>query len=287
MNSSPNLQPFARLYEQHGRKLPPVVALLLVIVIASLSARLIWALVPTPEQARWQAPTLPAPQVAAHQKTDIQAIISQNLFGAYQATPGAQNAAEAPETRLSLTLIGILSATQEHESRALIGSSNGDEKPYAVGDDVISGVSLQAIFPDRVILSRGGALETLRLNKDAPITATAAAPTSSVSSGTAQMLSQVRDQILTDPSKASQYIRVQPANVDGQLRGFRVYPGRERGAFNQLGLRPGDLVTQVNGIQLDDSQKALQMLTELSKANSISLTVERGGQSQNFNVTLN
>src|SRR3546814_16085390 len=70
-------------------------------------------------------------------------------------------------------------------------------------------------------------------------------------------------------------LRVQPANVNGQMKGFRVYPGRERGAFNQLGLRPGDLVTQVNGIQLDDSQKALQMLTELSKANSISLTVER------------
>jgi general secretion pathway protein C len=93
--------------------------------------------------------------------------------------------------------------------------------------------------------------------------------------------------VLSDPSKVSQYIRVQPANVNGQLKGFRVYPGRERGAFNQLGLRPGDLVTQVNGIQLDDSQKALQMLTELSKANSVSLTIERGGQTQNFNVTLN
>src|SRR3546814_5811557 len=111
--------------------------------------------------------------------------------------------------------------------------------------------------------------------------------TPSVPTGAAQMLSNIREEFLNDPSKASQYIRVQPANVDGQMNGFRVYPGRERGAFNQLGLRPGDLVTQVNGIQLDDSQKALQMLTELSKANSISLTVERGGQPQNFNVALN
>lgn len=287
MTSSLNLQPFARLYEQHGRKLPPVAVLLLVIVIASLSARLVWLLVPVPASARWQAPAQPAHQASAHRQTDVQAIISQNLFGDYQATPNAQNAADAPDTRLSLTLIGILSATQEHESRALIGSSNGDEKPYAIGDDVIRGVSLQAIFPDRVILSRAGTLETLRLNKDAPSTATASAPPSSVSNGTAQLLSNIRDEVLTDPSKASQYIRIQPANVNGQLKGFRVYPGRERGAFNQLGLRPGDLVTQVNGIQLDDSQKALQMLTELSKANSISLTVERGGQPQNFNVTLN
>ncbi|NGY06801.1 type II secretion system protein GspC [Solimonas terrae] len=287
MTSSLSLQPFARLYEQHGRKLPPVAVLLLVIVIAWLSARLVWALIPTPAAARWQAPTLPAQQATSHRQTDVQGIVDHNLFGVYQAVPDAQSAAEAPETRLSLTLIGILSATQDRESRALIGSSNGDEKPYAIGDDVIRGVSLQAIFPDRVILSRDGSLETLRLNKDAPSTATAGAPPSSVPSGTAQMLTQIRDEVLTDPSKASQYIRVQPANVNGQLKGFRVYPGRERGAFNQLGLRPGDLVTQVNGIQLDDSQKALQMLTELSKANSVSLTVERGGQTQNFNVTLN
>lgn len=287
MNSSLSLQPFARLYEQHGRKLPPLAVLLLIIVIAWLAARLVWALVPTPDNARWQAPMLPTQQIASHRQTDVQGIVDRNLFGTYQVTADAQSAADAPETRLSLTLIGILSATLDRESRALIGSSDGGEKPYAIGDDVIRGVSLQAIFPDRVILSRGGVLETLRLNKDAPSTATASAPPSSVAGGATQILTHIRDEILTDPSKASQYIRVQPANVNGQLKGFRVYPGRERGAFNQLGLRPGDLVTQVNGIQLDDSQKALQMLTELSKANSVSLTVERGGQTQNFNVTLN
>lgn len=286
MTSSLNLQPFARLYEQHGRKLPPVAVLLLVIMIASLSAHLIWALVPTPANSRWQAPTLPAPQQTQHQQTDIQAIVSQNLFGAYQANLSGDGA-EAPETRLSLSLIGILAATESSESRALIGSTGDEEKPYAIGDVITNGVSLQAIFPDRVILSRNGALETLKLNKEAPTTAMAPPPTSSVPTGTAQLLGNIRDEVLNDPSKASQYIRVQPANVNGQMKGFRVYPGRERGAFNQLGLRPGDLVTQVNGIQLDDSQKALQMLTELSKANSISLTVERGGQPQNFNVTLN
>lgn len=287
MTSSLSLQPFARLYEQHGRKLPPAAVLLLIVVIAWLAARLVWALVPTPAGARWQAPTLPAQQLATRRQTDVQAIVDRKLFGTYLATADARNAADAPETRLSLTLIGILSATQDRESRALIGSSNGDEKPYAIGDTVIRGVSLQAIFPDRVILSRGGTLETLRLNKEAPSTAVASAPPASVASGATQMLTRIRDEVLSDPSKVSQYIRVQPANVNGQLKGFRVYPGRERGAFNQLGLRPGDLVTQVNGIQLDDSQKALQMLTELSKANSVSLTIERGGQTQNFNVTLN
>ncbi|WP_028007838.1 type II secretion system protein GspC [Solimonas flava] len=289
MTFSPSLQSLGRLYEQHGRKLPPLAVLLLVVAVAYLAAQLVWALMPVPEAARWQAPPLPPPATSARAETNVQALADAHLFGAYQPAPSAQNAAEAPDTRLSLTLLGILSATAENESRALIGSSDGEEKPYAIGDDVIRGVSLQAIFPDRVVLSRNGTLETLRLNKDTPSTAEAPPPRGAAGAGgdTAQMLSRIRDEVMSDPSKASQYIRVQPANVNGQLKGFRIYPGRDRGAFNQLGLRPGDLVTSVNGVQLDDGQKALQMLTDLSKASSVSLTVERGGQTQTFNVTLN
>ncbi|MGH8444486.1 MAG: type II secretion system protein GspC [Solimonas sp.] len=290
MTASLSLQTFGRLYEQHGRRLPPAVVLVLVVVLAYLAARLVWALVPTPEAGRWQPPAVPAPQTAAARgETNVQALTDAHLFGAYQPKADNQDPSAAPDTNLSLTLIGILAATRDRDSRALIGSTGGDEKPYAIGDDVVRGVSLQAIFPDRVVLSRAGKLETLRLNKDTPGAdgGSAAPPPSTAGADTTQMLGRIRDEVMGDPSKASQYIRVQPANVDGQLKGFRVYPGRERGAFNQLGLRPGDLVTSVNGVQLDDSQKALQMLTDLAKAGSVSMTVERGGQTQTFNVTLN
>src|SRR3546814_10784307 len=70
-------------------------------------------------------------------------------------------------------------------------------------DLITNGVSLQAIFPDRVILSRSGTLETLKLNKEAPTTAMAPPPTPSVPTGAAQMLSNIRDEVLNDPSKAS------------------------------------------------------------------------------------
>lgn len=272
-------------YTRHGRKLPPLACLLLVLLIAHLAARLLWALLPVPQAAQWRAaPVTVLP--SARSSYDVGPIADAHLFGVYQ--PGAGDAASAPETRLSLNLLGILAATGSGQSRALIASSDGNEKPYAIGDDVVAGVSLQAIFPDRVVLSRGGLLETLRLNKDAPLRGSAPTSAASAAGGpTAEMLGRIRDELLTDPSKAAQYIRVQPANVDGQLRGFRVYPGRERAAFGEVGLRPGDLVTAINGIQLDDSQKALQMLTELSKAGSVSVTVERGGQPQTLNVTFN
>lgn len=277
-----SLQRFTRLYEQHGRRLPQLATVLLVLLSAHLLARLCWALVPLPDAARWQAPVISPAVRPGSRQTDVQALADRHLFGSWQAPAGADGA-NAPDTRLSLNLLGILAASNSNESRALIGSADGEEKPYAVSDEVVRGVTLQAIFPDRVVLSRGGALETLRLAKDAPIEGTA--PTR-VSGGSSQ-LSSIRDQVLSDPGKAAQYVRVQPAMVNGAMKGFRIYPGRERDAFNNLGLRPGDLVTAVNGIQLDDSQKALQTLSELSQASSVNVTIERGGQSQTLNLNFN
>jgi general secretion pathway protein C len=228
------------------------------------------------------------------QTVNIDRLIAAELFGSPSApAEESQSLDEAPDTRLSLTLLGIL-AGDDTDSRALIGKSGGEEKPYAIGDTVISGVTLRSIFADRVILSRAGKLETLRLNKDAPSSAQAvaarnatAASVSTTSADTGQMLSQIRQQIMSDPTKASNYLRVQPATVGGQQRGYRIYPGREREAFQQIGLRPGDLVTAVNGVQLDDNQKALQLLGDLSQANAVTLTIERGGQVQTLNLTLN
>lgn len=290
MSNALNLQRVAQFYERHGRGLPAAANLLLAIVVAWLLARLVWALVPLPEAARWQPPPPepPKPRAVEAKGNDIDKLIAANLFGQHQAIASGR-VEDAPETRLSLNLLGIL-ASGDKDSRALIGSSNGEEKPYAIGDEVISGTKLQAIYADRVILTRSGKYETLRLNKDAPSKESLTyqpPPATTGSAETAQALAQIREEILSDPTKASNYLRVQPANVNGQLKGYRIYPGRERETFQQLGLRPGDLVTAVNGIQLDDNQKALQLLGDLSQATAVSLTIERGGQSQTLNLSLN
>lgn len=293
-------KPVLQAYERHGRWLPGLATALLVVVLARVLADLVWLLMPVPEAAAWRPAPAPAVQSSAQRTSgpDAAAIADAHLFGSYQApaSPALNAMAEAPDTRLALTLLGILAATADKESRALISSSDGKEEPYSIGDDVTKGATLQAIFPDRVILSRNGQLETLRLDKASasPLAASYVHPSSeaagegeTLSADTSEMLSQIRQQVLQDPSKASQFIRIQPANSGGQMRGYRIYPGRDRSIFSSAGLRPGDLVTSINGIQLDDPTKGLQMLGDLSQASSLSLTIERGGQQQTVNVNLN
>jgi general secretion pathway protein C len=272
-------------YERHGRWLIPGVQMLLLIAVCIAAARLVWSLVPVPESARWRPAPVISNSVEYSSGPNLDAIISARLFGLYQ--PQVNNLAAAPDTRLNLTLLGIFAGTRKSESRALIGQQNGDEQPYSIGQDVVSGVNLQAIFPDRVILSRNGVLETLRLDKDKPSSGFSGGGETAADGNVAGQLAQVRQELLADPNKAAEYIRIQPANVGGQMKGYRVYPGQNQALFANAGLRPGDLVTSVNGIQLDDTQKALQMLNDLSKAGSVSVVVDRGGQLQTINVSFN
>ncbi|MDP3857566.1 MAG: type II secretion system protein GspC [Stagnimonas sp.] len=283
------------LYLRHGARLPPIASLLLAMLIAWQLASLFWLWLPTPASTRWAPAPAPAELAPAKPAAGSDALASAHLFGEYRAgaASDAASLANAPDTQLNFTLLGILAGSSDAESLALIAREGGDEAPFHIGDDVSPGVSLQAIFPDRVILARGGRLETLRLDKDAPSNAgvfNAVAAGAEGQDGTpaaAEMLSQIRQQVMTDPSKAASFIRVQPIAGEGGVRGYRVYPGPERAAFTAAGLKPGDVVTAINGTPLNDPGTALQLLQSLSGASTVSLAVERNGAIQSVNLSLN
>lgn len=269
--------------------LPAAASAALVVVLGVQLAHLVWALVPAPA---WTPPPVFVDGAKSDSKAvDLDLIVGAALFGRYEVPKTRAAIEDAPDTRLNLKLIGILANTDTHGSRALIESSNGEEKPYAIDDDIARGVTLQAIFPDRVILSRAGQLETLRLDKDKPSAAADSrylpGPSGGDNAVDVAKLTQIRETLLADPSRAQEFIRVVPANVGGNQRGYRIYPGRDRSLFAAAGLRPGDLVTAVNGVELNDPARALQLLGELSQATSLNLSVERGGQLQNYTLSIN
>ncbi len=96
------------------------------------------------------------------------------------------------------------------------------------------------MYLDHVILDRGGALETLKLR--GLLLAGAAAPSARRQIGadpnTAANLENVRRMVQQDPGLLNEVMRTVASydNKAGKLRGFRVYPGRNRSAFNGLGL---------------------------------------------------
>ena len=95
---------------------------------------------------------------------------------------------------------------------------------------------------------------------------------------------RLRQLAATNPAAITDILRPQPVFANGQQRGYRIYPGRNRGQFNKLGLLPGDLVTAINGTPLDDASRGMDILQTMNTASAVTMTVERNGESVQVNV---
>jgi type II secretory pathway component PulC len=67
------------------------------------------------------------------------------------------------------------------------------------------------------------------------------------------------------------------SNETGKVRGFHIFPGKDRAAFVSAGLRPGDLVVAVNGANVieQDRPDAFSPIVHSPRA---TLTIERFGR---------
>ena len=260
---------------------PSIAAVALILLIAWLLAQLTWAFLPRPKSA--VATYSPAPAVNLRQPPAGK-VADQHLFGL--ANQPAGNLNNAPDTTLALTLHGIVAGKNAQDSRALI-VANGDEEPYAVGASLPGGAVIRAIFPDRVMLDRNGRVEALRLPKSeggapggtAPTMPTQA-PVADDAAAAPQNLGELRQQIAANPEKLMDVIRAMPVQDQGKLTGYRIYPAGNTPLFAQMGLRPGDVVTAVNGIPLTDPAQSMRILAAVKTSDQITVTLLRNGQSQ-------
>ena len=281
-----------------GPRIPSILNLILIFLIGLTVARIIWLLIPADSNTDLPAQTKHNNnRTNSGPTTNFNAILSANMFGraSQDQAPAEIDPMVAPDTRLNLKLTGIFAAADPEQSRALIKDESGKQRHYSVGDDIPGNAKLYSIHADRVLLERKGRYETLRLEQDKLSGVSSSRnrnpssrnQSSSLNPATAQSLAEIRETLLQDPTKAGQYIRLQPVYNQGQLQGYRVYPGKNRQLFKDVGLRAGEMVTNVNGTQLDDPTRALQMLTELSSASQLTVTLERAGKSRTVNINLN
>lgn len=274
-----------------NRVLPPVVTAVLVLAIAYQLATLTWAVVPSGDAVR-PAPVVAAGPAAAApagaaRGAEYAALRAAHLFGEppVQTAPAAERVVDAPDTTLSLQLTGIVAHSSSSErGQAIIASGRERERVYSVGDtiDGSSGARLHAVYYDRVILDRGGGqLEALRLPKELAARAGAARRTTSIQPAPPRPSpGSLRDVISDNASQITNVIRPAPHIEGGEVVGFRVNPGRNREAFDALGLEPGDVVTDVNGTPLNDPSAGLTLFEALGEATMANVTVLRNGVPQ-------
>jgi len=278
-------RPLSQWLTAGNRFLPQAASALLVVGIAYQAAKLTWALIPSAPVGE-APPTLPAPATrgtaaASSGGLDLRPLLDAHLFGEAAATgpaPVLEALVDAPDTTLNLKLTGVVSSDDSSAGWAIIDVSRGDTNIYYVGDtiDNTGGASLHAVYEDRVLLNRAGRLETLRLPKEltGQVAAARPPPTSPIAQpGPASLRGLITD----NASQLSQVIRVAPFLDQGQMVGFRINPAQNRELFQSLGLQPNDVVTDINGMALNDPSAGLQVFESLGETTQANVTVIRNG----------
>jgi general secretion pathway protein C len=267
---------------------------LLSIFLLSYAAELTWRVWPQPtENRRLENISSGQPVILknSNSRLNLADIKRLNLFGDYNAEPLTEKkVTDAPVTRLNLTLTGVVSSSIKDQGAAIIENRN-QQQTYGIGEKIEgTNASLKEVYADRVIIKNGPSSETLMFDgvdynkiskrsvnqpSQAPVTLlqpnTQDPERRTLPDDVIQASKELQDQ----PASFVDYIAVSPHRSNGELSGYRVSPGKKPALFKAAGLKSGDVITDINGLDLTDMQQALEAMNMLKKLQSLQMSIQR------------
>lgn len=292
--------------------------------IAAAVAGIVWTLL----QLLWLGLgwSAPLPQAIAlppaqESRAPAASLASWHLFGNAKLLADPRAAAQAaPTTTLAVTLTGVMASSDPRSGVAFIAGDDGEPRRIRVGDDIQQGVVLDQVYPDRVILNRGGNLETLPLREAGPLgnsgtsgnraasnpgTSATGFPANNPGANFMAQVGQIqgpvgvpalpvqgmdmeaiRKQYGVDASQLAHSITPLPVLENGQFVGVRLNAGPQQALLTQIGLRPDDIVTAVNGQAITDPARIPGIVAGLNNASRVSITVRRNGKTETLNLNV-
>lgn len=299
LSSRPLLAQIKSNYYTIQAKLSLLLTCLFIAITGWILGKIVWLAIPQSSEVPQWRPS--ASSVAASNKgdaIDFNALENANLFGKYTEQKAAvveqPIVKDAPKTRLNLTLVGAVASSDANTSLAVI-ANRGKQATYGLGEEIEgTRATLKAVLVDRVIIDNQGRDETLmmegieykKLSESPQVARAQAQRAEAATSDVGEKLEQIREEIAKDPQSVFKYITISPVKKDGDIVGYRVSPGRDAALFNDVGLQPGDIAVQLNGIDLSDPSSSVQLMQVMSDPQELNLTVERDGQQYDIYIQL-
>ena len=278
--------------QQLNQRLAAIASLLLIVACAWLLVEVTWLFFPQDDET-----SLPVQQQnrplnnKQTQQNSFNRLTTANIFGVSdKAVP--QKQIKVPETKLNLTLKGVLAAKPMARASAIIAKGkSGKEDIFSVGDKMPGGILIKEIHPEYVVLERNGLLETLKLQKVSGVAGFARSNNSKLSSSArasspAAALKEIRTDILKNPTSFGDYALPVVVKENGRQIGYRLQPQKKGELLAELGIQSSDVITQINGIKLDKPQNGISALRKLSTAKNLNIVVKRNGVETPLTISL-
>ncbi len=182
---------------------------------------------------------------------------------------------DVPPTSLSLRLYGIRYSDSGQLDAAILGFDPNNQRIYKTNEVIADDIILEFIEPERVVISRGGIRESVTFDSDTVL-----------SPEITKVLANSNKGIKVEninSSALSQMISFQPYFSNGTLKGYQIYPGNQSRLFDSSGLKSGDVLVAVNGLDIKDPS----VLKELSVFEQVKLDLIRDNDDLSIIVKLN
>lgn len=257
------------------------ILLVILVIYASVTlARVTWMLAWT------ERPVASAPGAGSGSRNSsarLQPMAAHAMFGssANQAPVAEVVKRSAPETRLNLSLEGVMIAQRPEDSGAIVAGSNGVTEHYRVGDALPGNAQLAEVEANRVLIRRNGQYETLSFEDKLPTDLIEDVPSDIGSAD--EFVASAREQLQSQGLGALAAYGLRPAGEDGSS-GY-VYDG-SNAMLNAVSLRSGDLITAINGQRLGDFEQDQALLENWRSESQINIEIERDGAILNVNYAI-
>ena len=290
-----NLNQIWLQFGKYQQQLRLVLVILLALYLIAFAAELTWRLLPEPETATTSNRTQHSAAIATsspNNRVNLAQIKRLNLFGDLSAEPVVEQptVTDAPETNLNLTLSGVVASSDPKVAAAII-ENRGKQNVYGINEPIEgTRAILKEVYEDKVIIRNGSRNETLMLDgvdynnsttvrNNRPRTRTSTRPASNPReqrNTLSKDIAEATRELQKKPTGFTDYIAISPYRQDGQLQGYRISPGKKPKLFKAAGFKAGDVVVEINGLDLTDPQQSLEAMQALRRAQSLQLTVNRG-----------
>lgn len=249
-----------------------VLELALIAVLAVQVARFVWTVVtPVGPIGGWRVATPGASGPAAEMLRSFDPFFRLEASG---------EAAPAVVTPLQLVLFGTRIDDATGRGAAIIATPDGVQNSYSVGAEVMPGVTLKQVAFDHVTLTRGGADEDLFIDQSGGIGSAAPVPANPVlpATGSAPVAAPPVAGAGVTLAQVKAEVGFIPRIDNGRVSGLVVRPQGSGAVFRRIGLREGDIVTQIGGRPVSGQGDIDGLAAQFAGGGNISLTVERGAE---------
>ena len=189
----------------------------------------------------------------------------------------------------SISAVGIVMSARV-EARAAVLQSGGRTRVVGVGDAAFGG-RVASIEADHVALEFDSGRVRLPLVAGTPvgsaIAATAPPATDDAPAPAREMERREIERRLGEESgRILAETTLVPAMDEGRVTGFAITRMPDSTLLSDAGLRPGDVLTEVNGVPIDSLATLIGLWPRMQTESAVRAVVLRNGQPVSLSVTL-